>query len=113
MTKLIEGREANDEMKEVKALVKVAIAGCDTFREEYEHLQSLTQADEYKQDRLSTQFRWEQSKLDAYLASYLSDWKDNDYFASGESMGNFNRELFEINWTRQPPTETTYHPYSH
>ena len=28
-------------------------------------------------------------------------------------MGNFNRELFEIDWTRQLPSETPYHPYSH
>ena len=28
-------------------------------------------------------------------------------------MGNFNRELFEIDWTHQLPSETPYHPYSH
>ena len=59
---------------------------------------------------MATRYRWNQEEMDLYLKSYLDEWNNQDYFASGKNLGNFNRELYGIKWNREMPKSSSTQP---
>ena len=43
--------------------------------------------------------------MNGYLKTYFDKWQDGEFYLSGEGLGDFNKVLYNIEWTKDEPAK--------
>ena len=99
-----EGR-AKEKLDKVDQLIDEELKACPEIRSQVNEINDMTRSIEGREKTIASNYRWNQEDMNGYLQTYFDKWQDGEFYLSGEGLGDFNKILYNINWTKDEPAK--------